>query len=439
MSAVRWFAERCALAAFASLLACACSASSEIEEIGASARGIIGGELAAAEAWPSVVLLDSGCTGVIVHEEFLISAQHCPAARRAFQVVSDSPDVAPSGELSIVGCEEFPGGGIATGRDLRVCRFRPKLPAIATVPIALGCEMERVRAGASAILVGYGTTSREQMQTGAKRWVSAPIISIGEELEIGDETAGTCVGDSGGPAFYRLDDGSSEPVWRLIGLLSSGYKDRCDVGFYTDLSRVVPWLEVQTQRDLSPCFNANGTWAPTYDCVEANFDVAGVPGPNLRVPATSCGANPSVAVVDSRRPTIGKLSVSESDPGFLDVAAEVHDAESGVRRVEFEFIKADASLVASAVDEIAPYEVRLPTVTGATRVRVTAVDRAGNTSSIEQGLSSEANTEAGCSVSPKFRRRSSGSALLVILAGLLVAVARRARTRYRQVPPQGWR
>ena len=410
---------------------CAGSANEELES--QTRAAIVGGAPAAPDGWRNVVKLDNECTGVVIHEEFLITAQHCSPPRRGWFEVPQNPEETPSEVFTITGCDSLPGGGVGTGQDLMVCRFTPKAAALALVPIALGCEMDTVAIGDDAVLVGYGTSSADQTRTGGKQTVQAQVVALGDELEIGDDQAGSCYGDSGGPAFIRIQAAGEEPVWRLAGLLSSGYTGRCGSGFYTILSGLVPWLETRTQRDLSPCFDSDGTWDPSYDCLENGLDADGrsAAQPAERVPTTTCGENTRARIADTNPPQLGSIRIAAAPlRGWHEVSVQPFDAESGIRAVLFELLGADSFAITTERDEVPPYTLLFADSSQVSRVRVSVTDGAGNSSKSERAVQDSADAGAGgCSMA----RTSSSSAWCVSLLAIAACVLeRRRRARVRQ-------
>ena len=282
-----------------------------------SAQTIVGGQLADATAWPNVVKLNNECTGIVVSADQLITAAHCGAPKSA--LTGADPDSHPDQTLAVDGCRVPTESAIGSGQDVMICHFTPALPNLPRVPIALGCERELIRTKTPVTLVGFGETSIEEQATGPKRVVEAAIegLLLSHEFRIGSENAGSCYGDSGSPAFIRVDGSTTRPSWRLIGILSSGYTNQCGQGFYSDLTRLVPWLEQQARRDLSPCFDDEGSWSPTRDCSDPALDANGEPLDSIQ-PSTSCGAAYEAEPPDptpTLKPSGGCNSSTRPSPG----------------------------------------------------------------------------------------------------------------------------
>jgi len=65
------------------------------------------------------------------------------------------------------------------------------------------------------VLVGYGNIDEDtESPNGHKRWVHAPVVKrFTKTIDLGDSNHTNCFGDSGGPAYVQLEDGT----WRVFG------------------------------------------------------------------------------------------------------------------------------------------------------------------------------------------------------------------------------
>jgi len=240
-------------------------------------------------AWPNVAWLDNGCSGVIVAPDLVVFAAHCGTAVTAawfsdsLQLVIDAAagtaePVPQSGasSISITRCETYPNWALANGTDLAFCILStPAIQQSLIAPPLTGCLHDRLAAGVSVTLVGFGRSTPDGAP-GRKRVLEVPITHVGVELSIGDAEYGSCAGDSGSPAFVAVDPTTRED-WHLVGVLSTGLAgDGCGVGFYEDLSTVLPWLESASGRDVTPCSTGDGV--PTEaSCRETALDANGEP------------------------------------------------------------------------------------------------------------------------------------------------------------------
>jgi len=134
-----------------------------------------------------------------------------------------------------------------------------------------------VRPEVELTLVGYGVSGDDGAGLGIKRSTVAEVGLVGREIVVGDDEHGACAGDSGGPAFVSLLGADHRVEWALAGILSSGVEGTtCGTGYYTDLSRVIDWLEAAVASDLTPCFEGS-EWHPTEHCLRAMVDDQGLP------------------------------------------------------------------------------------------------------------------------------------------------------------------
>jgi hypothetical protein len=160
-------------------------------------------------------------------------------------------------------CFSSTGSGVRGGGDFGFCVLAEPVTDVPIVPILFGCETEALKAGAMATLVGYGRLSGATNGAGTKFAVNVPINQImGNEILLGDNDSTACNGDSGGPAYVKLADGS----WRVFGATSRG-PQRCNgPTIYAMIHPFVAWMEKTSGIDVTPCHDADGTWHPTAAC-----------------------------------------------------------------------------------------------------------------------------------------------------------------------------
>ena len=89
-------------------------------------QGIYGGQAVEECEWPFVVAMDTGCTGVLVSPEHVLTAAHCPSS---IAHVSFGEDVAMAERrVGVSTCERVPGGEPGQGNDLMVCTLATPQP-----------------------------------------------------------------------------------------------------------------------------------------------------------------------------------------------------------------------------------------------------------------------------------------------------------------------
>jgi len=100
-------------------------------------------------------------------------------------------------------------------------------------------------------LVGYGND--RSGEAGVRRVVDTEIAELGEsglEYLAGTPGVGTCIGDSGGPAFVRSSNDASTNV--LAGVLSRGGAPCGESSFYGAPYAAMCWLEESTGAPVVP-------------------------------------------------------------------------------------------------------------------------------------------------------------------------------------------
>jgi hypothetical protein len=197
---------------------------------------IFGGSAVSVCAWPTTVRID-GCTGTLVSHELIVLAAHCGADHRFARLGTNNDRVVELSECAVN--PDYSKSELGRGIDWAYCKIaRPdEVADIPIVPVLADDELDELRVGASATLVGYGTND-QGLTFGTKMEVHAPIVELGVEARIGGGGLDSCQGDSGGPAFLRLADGT----WRVFGITS--YGGRCgEGGYYTLIHRARSWIE----------------------------------------------------------------------------------------------------------------------------------------------------------------------------------------------------
>ena len=178
----------------------------------------------------------------------------------------------PSRTVEITNCARHPGyESVWSNNDMAVCSLAEPISDVPIIPPLMGCEAEVLQPGTGVIQAGYGFSSVEPSQgIGTKRWAPMRIQAYRwTENDIVLEHTGdgtSCGGDSGGPTYVRVADGT----WRLAAVLSSGHPQTtvgCELGSVVErVDGLMPWIEEATGVDITPCHDADGTWNPGPDC-----------------------------------------------------------------------------------------------------------------------------------------------------------------------------
>src|SRR4029077_20211960 len=104
---------------------------------------------------------------------------------------------------------------------------------------------------------------------GVKREVKVKVNKVGNGiLDVGDVNDGPCHGDSGGPIYMKLTDGTHDWGWRVFGSTSSA-SGNCDCNcstIYVNIAQHVKAIETNERIDVTPCTDALGMWAPGPTC-----------------------------------------------------------------------------------------------------------------------------------------------------------------------------
>ena len=227
--------------------------------------------------WPTTLLVN-GCTATLVHPRVVTTAAHC-----------GTPSVVRFGEGSnkivasvpIDFCVRRPewssndSNGV-NGWDAQVCVLDSPVTTVPIAPVAMGCEIHQIGKDSDEVYIaGFGNNS-DNGGFGTKRYIDTIIrqdlFTYGDGTNavfVGTTNKDSCSGDSGGPAYVRLEDG----VFRTFGITSGG-PEGCGVGggTYVFTPFHVPWAEENTGVDFTPCTDADGTWNPGPDCGDFSMD-----------------------------------------------------------------------------------------------------------------------------------------------------------------------
>lgn len=285
---------------------------------------IYGGEVTEPCGWPSTVALGQLCTGTLIHPSVVVYAAHCG---EDFNKVEFGEQLHPQQARSVATdyCEAWPEKLIpGDGTDWAYCVLEEPQNDIPIVPPLMGCEVDRLTPGQPVTLVGFG---RSEVGSGVKRAVTAPFVrfEVDEagaptEAFVGGDGKDACTGDSGGPAFVQLDDGT----WRTFGITSYG-SSNCQGGGYSSLlSRGMPWFEAHSGFDLTPCHDALGHWLGGPACDTFPSDPAAGGGewgkgcsPAERQPARLDCGEPFDPSADTEPPLVAIASPGNGEVFYL--------------------------------------------------------------------------------------------------------------------------
>ncbi|MEW6271924.1 MAG: trypsin-like serine protease [Thermodesulfobacteriota bacterium] len=254
-------------------------------------------ECAACE-FPAVVSVAAQCTGVYVGHGMILTAAHCSDdVREGRSRVFFGEDIgAPAFAAVIERCVRHPDGAFVRnalgedmyeGVDIAFCMLdgSQPIPDVPLVPPLLptGCERDWLAhqmVGRTAVLtaVGFGCAEHDDgtgkpCDAGVKRHVAVQLVRqmdyAGSPTKLELQRGGTgdtalMAGDSGGPYFARLPDGS----WRLVAL-HHGANAGVSGAFVEAIAPYVHWIEAASGVDVTPCHDlVDGEWVEHGGCAD---------------------------------------------------------------------------------------------------------------------------------------------------------------------------
>ncbi len=293
--------------------------------------------------------------------------------------------------------------------DAAFCVLSEAVTDVPITPVLFSCGIRELFYQQDQVaFVGFG--QHGSGTSGIKRWaetiVSSDVTDTQQSILLGGPGNSACPGDSGGPAYLRMPDG----VWHSFGITSFGTSAGCGG---TPTSYVMPhafldWIEGESGIDITPCGDADGTWAPTEECTGFSMDPTSTAGSwdtgcqhEVSGPLAMCGpafdeepdtTGPAVSLINP-------VDQSEFDTDLAEFTVQFEASDEwGVREVRMLINGEDAGVSVTRGDYA--FDAAFPT--GTYSLQATATDWSGNvgTSAIVNigvGVEPEAPADTGAS------------------------------------------
>jgi hypothetical protein len=418
-----------------------CSGTDFRNDVGSAEDPIVGGQETPPCAWPTTVDfkedlgggVGAACTATLIHPQVISLAAHCTeeaGATNLRAVFGDTDNPGKNGKtVPITKCTARPGG-VNAGQDFAFCILSQPVD-IPIIPVLFGCETSVLQVGGDVVLVGFGNISENQPSpNGHKRFVHAKIDRIRQySIDIGDPKHQNCFGDSGGPAFVQLADGT----WRVFGATSTTNTPACaSLGTWALIPPWVSWLEQQSGFDVTPCYDAaTGAYEPGPKCTgfPLNPEVTDGTWANmctesltLSGPVAACGGDggappPPIdsGVRDAQRTDAG-ADGGRSDAGNATGTGGTGGASAGTGGAGGSTGGSTTGSAGSAGSG------------GSAGTGVTMTTGPTSTSSTGSGKPTATSTiDGGCACRFSTQDRARGPALVAMVLGATIANARRRR------------
>ncbi|WP_394842407.1 trypsin-like serine protease [Pendulispora brunnea] len=190
------------------------------------------------------------CTGEIISPTVVLTAAHCITEVDPGSVHHVIPgfkfkEVPESQWLAVKETHadpQFDAQNLPNGHDIGVLILQEPT-TIAPLPFVRTPLPDSV-VGQSVRLVGYGLNDGfGQTGAGIKREVTVPINSMDDKtLETGTFSKKSCNGDSGGPAFLKIDGKET-----IVGVTSYGIIYCLGYGYYTRVDKYTAFIDQYLQ------------------------------------------------------------------------------------------------------------------------------------------------------------------------------------------------
>lgn len=253
---------------------------------------VMGGQKSKSCHWPSALLFfgikpngkPQPCSASLVHPQIVVTAAHCLGRLKSFRVATgDGSSMADKESLTwheAEYCKKQPGwngnhnGG--KGKDFAYCKLAEPIKNVPPTPILMGCERDALQNNTDVTVVGFGLVAPNKVDyIYTKREVVTKFLGYSkfDEANVGVAGKGPLAGDSGGPAYVKLpeDKFGKDAGWRVFGITSQS-RTAPGEGTYGQIHRFVEFVEKDSKIDITPCFDADGTWNPGPECKGAPLE-----------------------------------------------------------------------------------------------------------------------------------------------------------------------